>query len=460
MLPFFRKFQQKKESAGSFKNLLYHTAFTLTFTSGLSYALGLLRDRTFAQTFGASSTLDVYNAAFVVPDLFLAVFAVGALSAAFVPIFTQLDKENKEKAITYTNQILNLCLIILVVVSGIFALILPYVVDQLVPGFSPEQQHEYIHVTRLMLLSPLFFTLSNMFGNVLISLKEFLWYGLSPALYNLGIIIGVLLFAPHFQTIGIVMGTILGAFLHLLVRVPSMIRYGYRPQWTLGFTPAMKETAWLMLPKIAQLAMWQLMLWWFVRLTSQLPTGSTTIYSFARNFQSVPVSLVGIAISLAAFAELSTAAAEKKYRKFGEIIKSRGIKTAVYTGLAGGALALFSYPVIKLLLGGGEFDETAIKATAMLLMVYTISIPFESGMHLLARAHYALKNTQRPSLIHVSTIAVTMGVSAMLLDKVGLYAIPIGFTSGLVIQIGLLTISLYQLLRSKSLKAKLEALAE
>jgi putative peptidoglycan lipid II flippase len=444
------KIQRKRHEAGGFRNLLLHTAFALTLTSGLSYFLGLVRDKTFAYTFGASAELDVYNAAFVIPDFFLALLVTGTLSAAFVPIFSNLDEHHKKKAILYTNQIITYGLLILAAACIAFAIFLPYFAEFLVPGFDEVTRLEYIKITRLMLISPFLFTISNTFGNVLISLKEFLWYGLAPVMYNTGIIIGVFVFAPTMGVMGLVLGTILGAFLHLAIRTPSVIRYGWRPQLVFKFNQELKETAALMVPKMLQIGMWQILLWWFVRLATQLEEGSVTIYAFARNFQSVPVSLIGIAIALAAFAELSHIAANKKYKQFARTVRRKAFMVLGTTTAAAAALALLSYPLINLLLGGGKFDEAAVAATAALLMVYTIAIPLESVMHLLARAHFALKNTWRPSFIHVSTIALTMWSSAYLIDSIQLFAIPVAFGIGLALQTLLLTASLSQMLRSKT----------
>jgi putative peptidoglycan lipid II flippase len=437
----------RRDEAGGFKNLLLHTAFGLSVTSALSYFVGLLRDKSFAYTFGASADLDVYNAAFVIPDLFLALLVTSALSAAFVPIFSNFDEHQKSKAIQYTNQVLSFGLILLCISSIAFGLALPNLVDFLVPGFSPEQQEHYINVTRLMLITPFLFTISNTFGNALISIKEFLWYGLSPVMYNLGIVFGVFYFVPSMGITGLAVGTILGALLHLLMRLPSIIKYGYRPRFSLAMTLEIKETAWLMLPKIAQIGMWQLLLWWFIRLASQLQEGSVTIYSFARNFQSVPVSLIGIAIALAAFAQLSHVASNKEYSIFKKIIRQKTKQILLYTIPAAFVLGLLSFPIINTLLGGGKFGQSAVAFTATMLVFYCFSIPLESLMHLLSRSHYALKNTLRPSAIHVFTILVTMLSSYLLLDSIGLFAIPVGFALGLSLQIILLKLSLVHLLR-------------
>lgn len=443
------KIAHHKNQAGSWEKLLLHSSLTLTLTSMLSYALGLVRDKAFAYKFGASSLLDTYNAAFVVPDFLFAVLVSGALAAAFVPIFTRLDEKSRTRALGYTNQVLSFTLLFLGIASLLFTVLLPSLVQYLVPGFNPLQQTEYITVTRLLLIAPIFFTLSNTFGNALLSTRDFLWYGLAPVLYNVGIVIGVLFLSASFGLMGVVAGTVLGAALHMLIRGQAMWRYGFRPRLRLEFSPEIRETALLMAPKMFQIGMWQLMLWWFIRLASQVGEGSVTIYNFAYNFQSVPVSLIGIAIALASFSELSHLAAHNDIRGFGKLVKKESLRIVVITSLAGLALALMSQPLVTLLLGGGRFTPAAVMATALLIQVYAISVPLESLMHLLARAHYALLNTFRPSLIHIVAISATILTSYLLLPHVGLYALPIGFSAGFALQVICLSFSLWNLLKGR-----------
>lgn len=432
------KIQRRREEADGIKNLLLHTSIALMLTSGLSYAVGLVRDKIFAYRFGASGELDVYNASFTVPDLFLALFVTGALLAAFVPIFTGLDEKSRKKASGYANQILSFGIVVLLGVGVVFGVALPWIVDLLVPGFSVEQKEQYVLLTRLMLLSPLIFTVSNTFGSMLISVRGFLWYGLAPVFYNCGIIFGAVVLSPKFGLVGLTLGTLLGVLLHMSVRLVPVLKYGWRPKFNFLIDENFKETVVLMLPKIVQLGMWQVLLIWFVRLASGLPEWSVTISSFSRNFQSVPVSLIGIAIALAAFSDLSRLAAEKKWRKFKKMVRVKGLRILAATGAAALALALISRYVIEFFLGGGAFTQEAVILTASMLAVYCISVPLESLMHLLARAHYALKNTLRPSVIHVVAILVIIGGSAWGVGEIGIYAIPVSFAVGLSVQIGLL----------------------
>ena len=444
------KLVEKFRQAGSVKNLILHTSFALMATSGVSYMLGLVRDRIFANKFGAGAELDVYNASFTIPDLFLSVFATAALSAAFVPIFVKIRDGSNERAMKYAAKVLSFILTGLFCAIVIYALAVPFFADFLVPGFSAEQKRDYILLVRLMLLSPLFFTVSNTIGGILISTKDFLWYGLSPVFYNLGIIFGATVLVGIFGLPGLVFGTLTGGILHMAIRLTTAYKRGFRFKFDFEIDEDLRQTVRLMLPAILPLALWQVLLNWFVRLASELPEGSVTVYNFSRNFQSALVSLVGISIALAAFSELSTLAVEGRIAEFKAVVKKKAIFVFGFTALAAVCLAVVAKLMISILLGGGEFGEEAVNLTALMLAVYCISIPFESLMYLLAKAHYALKNTLRPSLIYAGAIVVIIGLSGVLVNYIGIFAIPVSFAVGLILQILVLTVSLKDLVKKRT----------
>lgn len=201
-----------------------------------------------------------------------------------------------------------------------------------------------------------------------------------------------------------------------------------------------------MLPKILQMAAWHILLLWFTRLATGLPEGSITMYNIARNFQSMPVSLLGIAISLSAFTSLNELMAQKKYQDFSEMVKKKSFLILFLTSGSALVLATLGFWIIKILLGGGEFGVEEVRMTALILSVYAISIPLESWMHLLARTHYALGNTIIPSLIHVFAIIITILISWIFVGKFGVLIIPISFAIGLVVQDLLLFLSYKRLL--------------
>ena len=426
----------------NFKTILFHSSWSLTLTSGLSYFFGMLRDRFLAHTFGLSRTLDVYNAAFVIPDMIVLVLIGTALSAAFLPIFSKLYDEKRSLAYAYAHQIMSWGIGIIVFVAIIVAIFLPYFTHWLVPGFEGEDLKQYILLTRIMLFAPILFTLSNTYGRILLSVKEFLWYGLSPAFYNIGIIIGVVLLVPYFGLVGLVFGTLLGVLFHLFIRLFILRRkkYYFRHQINFSYSPEIKETIKLAAPKIIQYIMWHLMILNFTSITSKLPEGSVAVYNYARNFQSLPVSLLGIAIALAMYPTLSHDAGKGNFKKFRHDLKKNRMRSMIYTTLAAITLALLSKPLVTLLLGGGQFGQSDIQLLTSVLMVYCCAVPLESLMHIYHRAYYSLRNTIIPATLHSFIILGTILFAKYLVPTIGIYAIPISFASGLLIQVIILAI--------------------
>lgn len=447
------KFIKNLRESGNWKTILFHSSWSLTLGSGISYFFGLVRDRIFAHEFGLSRTLDIYNAAFIIPDMMLGVLVGTALSAAFVPIFTKQYDEKKALGYAYAHQIITWGLALMAGVAIIILITIPYFAHFLVPGFNAEELKQYILLTRILLFSPILFTISNSYGRILISVKEFLWYGLSPALYNIGIIIGVLFLVPRFGIVGLVLGTVLGVLLHLINRFWPLRKkkYAFKNKIDFTFSPEIEETIKLTIPKILQYTMWFVMLMAFTSIASKLPEGSVTAYNYARNFMSLPVSLLGIAIAMAMYPDLSYDAGKGNYTKFKRDFKKNRTKSLFYTTLSAIALALLSKFVIGLLLGGGEFGQSDIDLLAGVLMVYCIAIPLESLMHAYHRAYYSLRNTIIPAFLHAGIIILTILSAKILAPIIGVYAIPLSFSGGLFIQIIILAIVFPLLLRKREL---------
>lgn len=450
VIKFLRALKEKTD----WRTLLLHSSWSLTLTSGLSYFFGMLRDRIFAQTFGLSRTLDIYNASFVLPDLLQSLLIGTALSAAFVPIFMrQYDKE-KKLGHAYSDQVLTLGVLLITVIGITCAIFLPYIAHFLVPGFEGEDLTQYIKLTRIMLFSPIIFAISMTYGRVLISVREFFWWGISPALYNIGIILGAVFLYPIFGMVGMVLGTLFGAILHLIVRLIPLRKpkYAFRTRPDFRWTPEIKETIKLALPKMLQYGMWHFMLVSFTSIATVLPAGSVTAYNYSRNFQSLPVSLLGIAIAMAVYPTLSHDASKGNYKKFKADFKRERIRCLFYTTLAAIALAIFSKPMIGLLLGGGEFDVSDVDLLSGVLAVYCISVPLESLMHMYHRAYYSLLNSLIPSLMHAFTILLTIVMATVLSKNIGIYSIPVSFAAGLTLHIAVLA-TVFPMLMKKRVEA-------
>lgn len=408
-----------------------------------SYALGLLRDRTFAHTYGASATLDAYNAAFLVPDFLFNLLVASGIAAAVVPLFAQLKHTSKKEAERYTNAVLTGSVsVMLIVAIGLWFFAEP--ASRLVaPGLASEAQQKVAQLMRILALSPLLFAASNTLGAVLVAERRFLFYGLSPILYNVGIIGGTLWLAPQYGIVGTAIGTLIGAGLHLLARVIDISRSGWRLRATIPWkSPAMARTVWLMLPKMLGHPVELATFWVFTALASHLAAGSIAVLNFARNFQSVPVSIIGITLATTAFPALAQAAAKKSRRNFSETYWRTFATVGISSALAGLALWLIRRPLVQILLGGKAFDASDVGRTVATLGVFCLSVPTEALSHLAARSFYATQNTLTPVLLSVVSL-VAAGVSAyLLLPTLGLIALPLGFFLGSTVKLIGLTVLL------------------
>ena len=423
--------------------MLLRGAFILTTTSALSYGLGLLRDRALAGTFGASDALDAYQASFIIPDFLFNLLVAGALSAAFIPIFTDLRfRRQKKKAAHLAGTVLTIGLTVLLIATAIAWIFAEPITSLVAPGFGEAKHATHVILTRIMLVAPLIFFISNLLGGMLVSTKRFIFYGLSPAFYNLGIIVGAVFLSPTFGIAGVAIGTIIGALLHLLVRFIDVKRAGLTLIPSYKISPEFKKIILLMIPRMVGLTAIQIQLWIFTAIASTLGEGAVTIYSMARNFQSFPVSLIGIALATSLFpilAESKSAKSKSRYTK--ELWKGIGLTLLIVTPAAIAIYFLRTY-IIAFFIGTGQFNEDAVMRTAAVLGVYAFSIPTESLVHILARAFYALHNTVIPVTISIITIVISTTTAATLAPTMGVSSIAVGFAVGTGIQMLLLILLL------------------
>lgn len=417
----------------------------LSLTTLGSYVLGLVRDRTFAHTFGASAVLDSYNAAFLVPDFAFNFLVASGIAAAVVPLFTQLYRQDQRQAVAYINSIMSVAVAVMGVSAVVIIIAAPSLSRLVAPGITAEGQLVTANLMRILAISPLLFAASNALGAMLVAQKIFLWYGLSPVVYNCGIIAGALLLAPRFGIMGVAYGTLIGASLHLLVRVLDAWRSGWRPRPVFPLPlPELGTTIRLMIPKMIGHPVELLTFWVFTTLASLLATGSITVLNFARNFQSVPVSMLGIAMATAVFPALAEAGLESP-----AAVRKVLNRTTVSILVASGAAALFMFairrPLVALLLGGGAFDTDAVARTALTLGVFCLAIPTESVSHLFARAFYATKNTTIPVIFTVISLLVAGSTAYYFSQSIGIVGLPLGFFFGSLVK----TVGLWAMLQRR-----------
>ena len=419
-------------------------ALALSILTFGSYGMGLVRDRIFARTYGAGSELDAYNAAFVLPELLFDVFIAAGLAAPFVPIFLKLDSAAGDAAGRFARTILTLAALSMGLAAIVLLIVAPLTIDLIAPGFGdPGQRALYTGLFRVMCVTPLIFATSIVLGEVLVARRRFVFYGIAPLLYNGGIVAGTILLHDRIGIYAAAVGAVGGALLHLGIRLLGILRTDIRlrPELDLRMA-AVREFLRLMVPRMAGAPIEPLTFQFFTRVASGFVAGSVSSVSFARNFQSVPVSLIGVAFSLAVFPTLAEAASRGDRDGFLRILRRNVVTIGLLTAAAGVALFVVGPIAIDVLLGGGAFDRADVDRTAAVLAAFCLSVPLESLTYPLARAIYATRNTALAVAASLVGLVVTVVVTIALQDAVGLIAIPLGFAAGSLAKIAALLVAL------------------
>jgi putative peptidoglycan lipid II flippase len=382
---------------------LHQAAFLLGASSLVSQLLGLFRDRLLAHNFGASSELDIYYAAFRLPDLIYV--SVGSFLAVTVLIPILVDKienESPKDVKSFLSSLLNFFLITIILASIVTYIFAPYLIQFVAPGFDIVSKAKLISMTRVLLLSPFFLGLSNLFGAVTQSHRRFFIYAISPVLYNIGIILGVMVFYPMFGLNGLVYGVVLGALVHFLAQVPTVISEGYLPELKLSFPMKdISRVVKLSLPRTVALGSNQLSIMALVALASYMVSGSISIFNFAYNLQSVPMGLIGISYSVAAFPTMSKMFSSGKKEEFVSYM-SEALRHIIFWSMPIATLFIvLRAQIVRTILGSGSFNWTHTKLTAALLAIFALTVVLQSVIQLFDRAYYATGRTKTPVLIKV-----------------------------------------------------------
>ena len=379
-------------------------AILLMGAAGLSKVLGLVRDRLLATYFGDSDVLGVYFAAFRLPDLIFQLIIIGALSSAFIPIFSKLiDGQKEREAWKTANSSLSWALLIfsaLTIIIFVFMQPLSFIIA---PGFTSHQHMLLVQITRVIIIAQVFFVLSNFLIGVLQSFEHFLTAALAPLFYNLGIIIGIVFLTPALGIMGPAWGVIIGTFLHFFVQLPKAYKIGWRYKPTLAIRGTqVVQMAKLALPRIIGQSAAQIDYTVDVILASLISASSLVYFNFAQHLQLLPVSLFGISIAQAALPKLSKDSKDlvKFKNTFTDLFHQLIFLTAPFAVL----MLVLRIPLTRLAFGAARFDWEATLQTAYTLSFFAISIVAQSSIYLLARAFFALGETKQPTLVGIIAV--------------------------------------------------------
>lgn len=382
----------------------------------ISNLAGLVRQILVANAFGTGAEMEAFNAANRVAETLFNLVAGGALASAFIPTFTGLlTREDRRGAWQLVSGVTNLALLILTLAAALTAIFAPQIVRHiLAPGFSADPAKEALTVSlmRVMLPSAVIFGISGLVMGVLNSHQVFFLPALTPSMYQLGMIFGVVVLSPRMGIYGLAWGAVIGAGLHLLLQVPSLLRLGGRYYPTLGLKLAsVREVARLMGPRLLGVSVVQLNFWVNISLASLQPEGSIPGILFAFTLMLMPQAAIAQSIAIAAMPTFSAQVARGRLDQMRASLAAslRGVLLLSVPASLG--LMILRKPLIVLLYQRGEFNQRSTELVAWALLWYAAGLVGHSVVEILARAFYSLHDTKTPVLVGAAAMSLNVAFS-------------------------------------------------
>ena len=391
---------------------LHEAAYLLAGFALLSQILGLVRDKLLAYTFGAGQALDVYYAAFRIPDLIFV--SIGSLVSASIllPFFIDRFDKGTEEGKKFSDSIFTVFFAAMAVTSAIAYVLVPVLIPILLPGFADDPSlHDLIVSSRIMLLSPFFLGLSNLFSSITQMHRRFLVYAASPLFYNGSIIIGVVFLYPIWGVPGMAVGVVLGALLHMAIQVPFMSQSRLLPKFSIHIDWAhIKKAVFLSLPRTVTMSANQLSTFFLTALASYMARGSIAVFNLSLNLQSVPLTIIGASYSSAVFPDLAKLYTTGNRAEFLAKMIAAARHIIFWSTPIMVIFIVLRAQIVRTVLGAGSFDWADTRLTAASLALFMISVVGQSLIILFVRAFYAEGKTSRPLFINVISSLVIVGL--------------------------------------------------
>lgn len=380
--------------------------------------LGVIKFRMLSARFSPEE-LGIYLAAFRLPNLVFEFLVLGALTSAFIPVFTGLlSNDKKKEAFSISSSVINISIastLILAIPIFIFAKEFSLL---LAPGFSKQETEIMASYTRIVIFAQVIpLVIGNFLTGMLQSFKRFLIPALAPVVYDVGIILCIYFLTPVSGLYAPVYGVVVGAFLFLLIQIPLIYSLGYRHQFVFDFQkPQVKEIGKLMLPRSIGLAAAQVDSTTDLILASTLGARSVTIFSFAQTLHQLPILLFGSTIAQAALPSLAEEYNSVDRNRFKSILLTSLHQILFLVFPASILLLVLRIPLVRLAYGAKLFDWDATILTGKTLAFLSVSIFAQSAVQILARAFYALHESRSPVIIGILSVFMNVILSILFIN--------------------------------------------
>lgn len=401
-----------------------------------SAVLGLVRDRLLAHYFGDSRQLGIFFAADRLPNLIFSIVVVGTLSSAFIPVFSKTLRHGADEAWRVASGVLNLSLVGFFFLGlGLFWLA-PHLARLLTiwdaKDWTAADYQLLANLMRVMLLAQLILIISSFLTSVLQSYRRFLIPALSPVVYNLGTILGIVWLTPRWGVLAPAIGMVAGASLHLLIQLPLLGSLRPRYAWGLAWRhPGVREILRLTPPRVLGLTASQISFLVDTMLAVSISAPAVVILNFAKHLQNLPVSLFGSSLAQASLPTLAAYSDKEKDLFWRTLATSLNQMFFLILPLSAFLLVL-KIPIIRLVFGAARFSWAATVGTAYTLSFFSLSIFAQAGVYILSRAFYSLCDTKTPVKVSVGSLLTNVLLSFLFVRHWGwgVWSLGLSYTVG------------------------------
>ncbi len=419
-----------------------------------SRVLGLIREQVFAGLFGAGFAYDAFVVAFRIPNLLRDLFAEGALSAAFVTVFTEYDsKKGAESTWRLASNVLVFftLLISVLTLAGIYWS--EPIVTLLAPDFdlTPGKTLLTVKLTRIMFPFLLFVSLGAVVMGMLNTKGKFFVPAMSSTFFNLGSIIGGLFLAwllPQFgqpAIVGMAWGTLIGGLMQLVMQIPSLMRTGFRFHFHFNpWDPGLRRVLLLMLPATIGLSATQINIFVNTNFAASCGEGAVSWLNYAFRLVQLPIGVFGVALSIAIMPVLARQAAEKDLNSLKQTFTSSLVLVFALAIPATAGLVLLAAPIIRLIFEHGAFNANDTLQTAAALTYYAVGLFAYSAIKVMVPVFYAINNTRYPVIGSFLGVGANILTITLVIDHLQHKGIALSTSCAMIFNFLFLSVILYR----------------
>ncbi|MBW2658986.1 MAG: murein biosynthesis integral membrane protein MurJ [Deltaproteobacteria bacterium] len=430
-----------------------------------SRLLGLIREQVFAGLFGAGFAYDSFVVAFRIPNLLRDLFGEGALSAAFVTVFSSYDSNRtREETWQLASNVFTFIAILLSIISLTGVYFADSIVSLLAPAFSlvPGKTELTEKLTVIMLPFLIFISLSAVVMGILNTRGHFFIPALASSFFNLGSIIGGTTLAfilPKYgqpAIVGMAVGTLIGGVMQLGVQLPSLYRTGFRYKPHINMTdPGLRKILKLMIPATVGLSATQINIFINTNFAASCAEGSVSWLNYAFRLVQLPIGLFGVALSIAMLPLLAKQAAKKNIQEMRETMATSLTMVLALTLPATLGLIFLSEPIIRLIFEHGLFTAGDTFETARTLSFYAVGLFAYSANKVLVPAFYAIDRTRYPVIASFMAIALNILIINFTIEHFQHLAIALSTSCTMILNFFFLFIVLHRKMDGFPLKSLL-----